>query len=39
VCRTVEPPLTTLRPGHQVACHFPENPPAGLHPTTPDATG
>ena len=37
VCRTVEPPLTTLRPGHQVACHFPENPPAGFRPTTPDA--
>jgi peptide/nickel transport system ATP-binding protein len=25
VCRTVEPPLTDLRPGHKVACHFPEN--------------
>ncbi|MCU1538762.1 MAG: oligopeptide/dipeptide transporter, ATPase subunit, partial [Humibacillus sp.] len=25
VCRTVEPPLTLLAPGHQVACHFPEN--------------
>ena len=37
VCRTVEPPLTTLRPGHQVACHFPENPPAGFRPTTPGA--
>ncbi len=29
VCRTVEPPLAALRTGHQVACHFPENPPAG----------
>lgn len=27
VCRTVEPPLETLAPGHQVACHFPENAP------------
>ncbi|MEO7447368.1 MAG: dipeptide ABC transporter ATP-binding protein [Humibacillus sp.] len=25
VCRTVEPPLIQLAPGHQVACHFPEN--------------
>ena len=25
VCRTVEPPLAELSPGHQVACHFPEN--------------
>ena len=29
VCRTVEPPLAQLRPGHRVACHFPENPPPG----------
>jgi oligopeptide/dipeptide ABC transporter ATP-binding protein len=30
ICRTAEPPLTELAPGHQVACHFPENtPPAG----------
>jgi peptide/nickel transport system ATP-binding protein/oligopeptide transport system ATP-binding protein len=28
VCRTVPPPLTELAPGHQVACHFPENTPA-----------
>jgi peptide/nickel transport system ATP-binding protein/oligopeptide transport system ATP-binding protein len=25
VCRTQEPPLSELVPGHQVACHFPEN--------------
>jgi peptide/nickel transport system ATP-binding protein len=25
ICRTTEPPLTELAPGHQVACHFPEN--------------
>jgi peptide/nickel transport system ATP-binding protein len=28
VCRTTEPPLADLVPGHQVACHFPENTPA-----------
>ncbi len=27
ICKTVEPPLATLAPGHQVACHFPENAP------------
>jgi oligopeptide/dipeptide ABC transporter ATP-binding protein len=25
VCRTVEPPLEQVAPGHRVACHFPEN--------------
>ncbi len=25
ICRTTEPPLAELAPGHQVACHFPEN--------------
>ncbi len=28
ICRTIEPPLTELASGHQVACHFPENYPA-----------
>ncbi len=27
ICRTQEPPLDELVPGHQVACHFPENTP------------
>jgi len=31
VCKTQEPPLVALRPGHEVACHFPENAP---EPTT-----
>ncbi len=25
ICSTQEPPLVDLAPGHQVACHFPEN--------------
>jgi len=25
ICRTTEPPLAELVPGHRVACHFPEN--------------
>ncbi|WP_433224940.1 ABC transporter ATP-binding protein [Microtetraspora malaysiensis] len=29
VCSKVEPPLLALASGHQVACHFPENAPAG----------
>jgi oligopeptide/dipeptide ABC transporter ATP-binding protein len=28
ICRTQEPPLAELAPGHQVACHFPENTPS-----------
>jgi peptide/nickel transport system ATP-binding protein len=28
ICRTEEPPLAELAPGHSVACHFPENTPA-----------
>ncbi|WP_187244792.1 ABC transporter ATP-binding protein [Actinomadura alba] len=29
ICKTVEPPMVELKPGHQTACHFPENAPAG----------
>ena len=28
ICRTEPPPLRELAPGHQAACHFPENTPA-----------
>ena len=28
ICRIEPPPLRELAPGHQVACHFPENIPA-----------
>jgi oligopeptide/dipeptide ABC transporter ATP-binding protein len=38
VCKTVEPPLIPLATGHQVACHYPENAPAGYTPPDPDAT-
>jgi peptide/nickel transport system ATP-binding protein len=31
VCRTQEPPLSELVPGHRVACHFPENTEAVAH--------
>jgi oligopeptide/dipeptide ABC transporter ATP-binding protein len=27
ICRTTEPPLAELAPGHLAACHFPENTP------------
>ena len=30
VCRTADPPLAELAPGHSVACHFPE--PGGISP-------
>ena len=33
VCKTQEPPLLELAPGHQVACHFPENAPDQKAPT------
>jgi oligopeptide/dipeptide ABC transporter ATP-binding protein len=29
ICKTTEPPLVELAPRHRVACHFPENAPAG----------
>ncbi|GAA0967248.1 hypothetical protein GCM10009555_010670 [Acrocarpospora macrocephala] len=32
ICKTEEPPLLQLAPGHQVACHFPENAPALAEP-------
>ncbi len=42
VCSVEEPPLVALAPGHQVACHFPENAPhanpddpAGRSPAVP----
>jgi peptide/nickel transport system ATP-binding protein/oligopeptide transport system ATP-binding protein len=35
ICRTQEPPLAELVPGHQVACHFPENTPQQPEPMTP----
>jgi peptide/nickel transport system ATP-binding protein len=37
ICRTVEPPLRELRPGQQVACHFPENAPPGSDTPTPES--
>jgi oligopeptide/dipeptide ABC transporter ATP-binding protein len=33
ICGIEEPPLRELAPGHQVACHFPENVPAASTPT------
>jgi oligopeptide/dipeptide ABC transporter ATP-binding protein len=32
ICRTTEPPLAELVPGHKVACHFPENTSPGRTP-------
>jgi oligopeptide/dipeptide ABC transporter ATP-binding protein len=37
ICRTQEPPLAELIPGHQVACHFPENTQAASE-AAPSAT-
>jgi oligopeptide/dipeptide ABC transporter ATP-binding protein len=39
ICKTVEPPLLQLAPGHQAACHFPENQPSTkLRPTDTPAS-
>jgi len=35
ICKTQEPPLAELVPGHKVACHFPENTPQQHEPVTP----
>ena len=35
ICRTQEPPLAELVPGHQVACHFPENTPQATRTPSP----
>ncbi|GAB3268021.1 ABC transporter ATP-binding protein [Kineosporia babensis] len=38
ICKTVEPPLEQMAPGHQSACHFPENAPSDrlkAHPIRP----
>ncbi len=37
VCRTVAPELVELRPGHRVACHFPENVDVPTPAATPEA--
>ncbi|MFI9327568.1 ABC transporter ATP-binding protein [Kitasatospora sp. NPDC052868] len=38
VCASQEPPLTALKSGHQVACHFPENAPGATEGGKPLAT-
>ena len=38
ICRTQEPPLAELAPGHQVACHFPENTPQQAEEMSPSAS-
>ncbi len=37
ICSQIEPPLRELRPGQQVACHFPENAPPGSDTPTPES--
>jgi peptide/nickel transport system ATP-binding protein/oligopeptide transport system ATP-binding protein len=38
ICGKVKPPMVELTPGHQVACHFPENAPAGAEDAIAKAT-
>jgi peptide/nickel transport system ATP-binding protein/oligopeptide transport system ATP-binding protein len=38
ICKTQEPPLVALAPGHQVACHFPENVSGPAAPSDTPAT-
>ena len=39
ICRTKEPPLDELAPGHRVACHFPERGTAPVPGLSADADG
>ena len=39
ICSTAEPPLLEIAPGHQVACHFPENAPDDPGVAAAGATG